>query len=73
MFYGIRATARERKQRACSGMKDTLVPVLPNLISEGPDKLEEAIKGERVGWMQCQFHPGRATFLLQRKDRNTLL
>lgn len=73
MFYSIHATARERKQRTCSGMKDTLVPVLLNLISEGPDKLEEAIKGERVGCMQCQLHPWRATFLLQRKDRNTLL
>lgn len=38
-------------------MKDTLVPVLPNLISEGPDKLEEVIKVEQVGWMQCQLHP----------------
>lgn len=44
MFYSIRATARDRKQRTCSGMKDTLVLVLPNLISVGPDKLEEVIK-----------------------------
>lgn len=32
-------------------MKDTLVPVLPNLIPEGPDKLEEVIKVEWVGCM----------------------
>lgn len=73
IFYSIHATARERKQRTCSRMEVTLIPVLPNLISEGPDKLEEAIKVEWVGWMQCQLHPWKATFLLQRKDRNTLL
>jgi len=30
-------------------MKGTFVSMLPNLISEGPDKLEKAIKAKRVG------------------------
>lgn len=49
MFYSIHVTAKETKQKTCFRMKDTLVPRLPNLISEGPDKLEKAIKTKRVG------------------------
>lgn len=48
-FYNIVATAKETKQGTHSRMKDTFVPTLPHLISEGPDELGKVIKAKRVG------------------------
>lgn len=40
---------KRQKQKICSEMKDTFVPMLSNLISERPDNLENVIKAEWVG------------------------